>query len=275
MPGPATATAADLSSDFVFSTESAIWRINSQWTGLVYGPAAAILQIAHPAIAAGVARHSDFRNDTLGRLHRTLYDVNQIAFGTRAEAEAVRRRLRGVHGRVRGVSDSGVAYDAFDQDLMVWVLATLVMASIQGWELVHGLLGREEKQALLDDMVRFGTFFGVQADERLRGWNDFETYYEGMISGGLLGSDPVCGRLARVLVNPRDSVKGRVLGLGLGFLPVETLPPGLLERLTLRSTVLTRLRMRVFRAVFPRVYRWLPEKWRFYERARRRRFESQ
>jgi hypothetical protein len=36
---------------FLFAPESEMWRINRERCGLIYGPAAAILQIAHPRIA--------------------------------------------------------------------------------------------------------------------------------------------------------------------------------------------------------------------------------
>src|SRR5690606_37813674 len=50
----------------------AMWRITREQVLLLGGPSAAILQIAHPTVALGVAHHSDFRADTLGRLRRTL-----------------------------------------------------------------------------------------------------------------------------------------------------------------------------------------------------------
>ncbi|MEO0416266.1 MAG: oxygenase MpaB family protein, partial [Verrucomicrobiota bacterium] len=140
-------------SDYVFSKETAIWRTNSRWTGLIYGPAAAILQIAHPAVAHGVANHSDFQNDTLGRLKRTLLDVNSIAFGTYAEAEATKTHLQRMHAQVRGTSDGGLRYHAFDPELMLWVLATLVVASVEGRELIDGPLPIHEKENFLSDMV--------------------------------------------------------------------------------------------------------------------------
>lgn len=255
---------------YVFSRESAIWEFNSQWTGLIYGPAAAILQIAHPSIAHGVARHSDFQNDTLGRLNRTLADVNQIAFGTWTEAEEARSRLFAIHARVRGTSENGVSYNAFDQDLMVWVLATLVIASIGGRELVYGPMSDEEKEALLKDMVRFGTFFGISPDRRLETWEAFESYYRSMIEGNLLGSDPKCGELARILVKPTDSLPSRILGSISGFLPIETLPSRLLEPLSLNSTRSTRARMKLFRSWFPAIFKRLPSRAKYYRRTRAR-----
>ena len=92
---------------FAFSLESEMWRINHERCGLFFGPAAAILQIAHPRIAQGVADHSEFETDTLGRLRRTLAATNRIAFGTLAEAEQTRERLRAIHGQVKGEISEG------------------------------------------------------------------------------------------------------------------------------------------------------------------------
>ncbi len=265
------------SSDFVFPIESAIWEVNSRWTGMVYGPAAAILQIAHPKVAHGVARHSDFKSDALGRLTRTLADVNSIAFGTWSEAEETRQRLFEMHSKVRGVSDNGVAYHALDQDLLIWVLATLVMASVQGKELVYGPMDESVKEKLLGEMVMLGQFFGIRddRDERLSNWQNFERYYDDMIDGDLLGSDPVCGELARYLVKPQDSLTVKLLGFAIDFLPVETLPVQLLEPLTLQSTRVSRAKMRWFELAFPQIFTRLPERQKYYDRSRLRKFEGQ
>ena len=269
--------AIESSSDFVFSMESALWEVNSHWTGMVYGPAAAILQIAHPKVGHGVARHSDFKSDALGRLTRTLADVNSIAFGTWAEAEETKKRLFAMHSKVRGTSEGGVDYHALDQDLLVWVLATLVMASVKGRELVYGPIDLARKEEFLAEMVVLGQFFGMRegGDDCLSSWADFERYFDEMINGDLLGSDPVCGELARYLVRPQDGVVVKGIGLLTDFLPLETLPPQLLGRLTLKSTAFSRAKMRWFSRVFPVLFRRLPEKRKYYKRTRRRRFENE
>jgi ER-bound oxygenase mpaB/B'/Rubber oxygenase, catalytic domain len=58
----------------------------------IYGPAAAILQIAHPPIEQGVHNHSNFRTDIVGRLRRTLESTNRIVFGRVSEARRPNER---------------------------------------------------------------------------------------------------------------------------------------------------------------------------------------
>ncbi len=120
-----------------FGLESMMWRINREQVVLLAGPAAAVLQVAHPQVAMGVAAHSKFRTDSIGRLHRTLEAVYSVAFGTSDEVEHVRDGLARAHRSVRGEG-----YFAFDQDAQLWVLATLIMGSVNIYRRFVGKLTR-------------------------------------------------------------------------------------------------------------------------------------
>jgi len=258
-------------SPYVFDLDSEMWRINHQRCGLFFGPAAAILQIAHPRIAQGVAEHSDFRNDTLGRLRRTLSSTNGIAFGTLAEAEAIRDRLHHVHGQVRGDTVAGVGgranYSAFEPDLLLWVLATLVMASLQGWEMIYGPLAIDRREQFYRDMRRFGGYFGLRPEHCPTGWTEFAEYYQSMIHGPELASHPFCAEVCRHIVTPRSPFGMRMLGTGLHFLSIETLPKHLHAGLGLRSTLTSRTQMALLKKTAPLWFPRLPERQRLYPEA--------
>jgi uncharacterized protein (DUF2236 family) len=253
---------------FLFAAESEMWRINRERCGLIYGPAAAILQVAHPRIAQGVHDHSNFRTDIMGRLHRTLESTNRIVFGRVSEAEEIRTRLAAMHGKVRGAVSPGIkgphAYSAFEPDLLLWVLATLINAAVSGFEFIYGKLPVPRKEAYYRDMCRFGTFFGVDESLSPNGWGPFEAYYHGMVEGDLLGSHSICRELARAVIYPQDSAGTRLLGWGMDFLPIETLPPKVRDRLGLRSTISSRFRMRLTRIVLPKLFPFFPRRLRFY-----------
>ncbi len=55
---------------------------------LIGGVTALLLQTLHPLAMAGVAEHSSYQEDPLGRLRRTASFVGTTTFGTVAEAEA-------------------------------------------------------------------------------------------------------------------------------------------------------------------------------------------
>ena len=58
-----------------FGPESMTWRIAREAAMFLGGPRTLILQIAHPAVAAAVEQHSDFRADPMGRGQRTFETV--------------------------------------------------------------------------------------------------------------------------------------------------------------------------------------------------------
>jgi uncharacterized protein (DUF2236 family) len=105
-----------------FGPDSVTWRIHAeplQWVG---GVRALFLLTLHPLAMAGVDQHSNYRDDPLGRLHRTGDYLGAVTFGTRAEADRAAARVRGMHRRVRGVEpESGQAYHATDPELLLWV----------------------------------------------------------------------------------------------------------------------------------------------------------
>jgi uncharacterized protein (DUF2236 family) len=253
---------------FLFTPESEMWRVNRERCGLVYGPAAAILQLAHPRIAQGVYDHSNFRYDTLGRLRRTLASTNQIAFGRISQAKAVSERVAARHGRVHGAVFTGVGgartYSAFEPDLLLWVLATLIVAAINGYELIYGTLPIARKEAFYRDMCRFGTYFGVPEALSPKDWASFDAYYRSMVEGELLGSHQICAELAKAVIYPQDTFAAAILGRTIDFVVIETLPPKVRERLGLKSTTSSRFRMRMARRVLPRIFPVLPPKVRFY-----------
>ena len=73
------------------------------------GPRALLMQLAHPAVAAGVDEHSDFRADPWRRLDGTLRSYLRIIYGSTPAARDEIRRLNALH---RGITGSG--YDARD-----------------------------------------------------------------------------------------------------------------------------------------------------------------
>ena len=67
----------------LYGPDSEAWRLNREAMLLLgAGPRALLLQLAHPAVAAGVADHSDFRADPWRRLAGTLRSYLTIVYGT-------------------------------------------------------------------------------------------------------------------------------------------------------------------------------------------------
>ncbi len=140
-----------------------------------------MFQVAHPKVAAGVDEHSSFEEDAVGRFHRTFEIVDDVNFGTVAEAVEASLEVRGLHDTVQGrlpgsvgVYDEGERYSANDPDLLMWVWATLVEQALQGYRTFVGDLTRRERERYYEESKRFAVLMGVPSS-RLPG--DLDSFY--------------------------------------------------------------------------------------------------
>ncbi|HZO96993.1 MAG TPA: oxygenase MpaB family protein [Gaiellaceae bacterium] len=177
------------SRDGYFVPDSVIRRLGSTpVTPFLGGGTAVLLQVAHPLVAAGVAEHSDFRRDLWRRLARTLRALYLVAFGTREEADRAGAAVRAVHAHVRGVTREqlgvfppGTPYAADDPELMLWVHATLVEASLSAYQRFHEPLSGEEQERYYREMAVVARIFGTPARVIPRSLADFRDYFRGQI----------------------------------------------------------------------------------------------
>jgi uncharacterized protein (DUF2236 family) len=104
-----------------FTQADPIWRVHADAAMFVAGIRALLLQSLHPLAMAGVAGHSDYKGDPWGRLQRTSNFLATTTFGTVQDAEALIKRVQGIHERVRGRAPDGRPYAASDPHLLKWV----------------------------------------------------------------------------------------------------------------------------------------------------------
>ena len=88
---------------------------------MIGGVASLFFEMLHPHTMAGVADHSRYQQDPLGRVLQTANFIGATSFGSKANAHAAIERVLAIHQRVRGVADDGVAYYANDPHLLRWV----------------------------------------------------------------------------------------------------------------------------------------------------------
>ncbi|HET7520543.1 MAG TPA: oxygenase MpaB family protein [Candidatus Limnocylindria bacterium] len=149
----------------LFGPGSMAWHIDREVAVLAGGTCALLMQLAHPAVAAGVAQHSDFRADPFARLRRTLDASYAVVFGTSAEADAAIRRMNAIHGAVRGtVPETGDPYHATDPSLLLWVHATLIDTALRVYDRYVARLTAEEQQAYHAESRQIAIRLGVPPD---------------------------------------------------------------------------------------------------------------
>lgn len=127
------------------------------------GLRALLLELADPAVGHGVAHHSAFAADPLGRLHGTLTYVYLVQADDPRVLAAATDRIGRLHAGVHSGPGVSPAYDAGDAALQLWVAATIHDTAIRIAELIWGPLPTALKDELLALDIRLGTSLGMPA----------------------------------------------------------------------------------------------------------------
>jgi len=123
----------------LFGPDSATWQIHADFAGMLSGGLCALmLQTLHPAALAGVWDHSNFRDDLIGRLRRTTNFVAATSYASSADAYRLIERVRRIHSKVRGLTESGEPYSADDPALLTWVHVTEAYGFLHGYRRYRG-----------------------------------------------------------------------------------------------------------------------------------------
>lgn len=131
----------------LFGPGSAVWQVHGCIATLVGGIRALLMQAAHPAALTGVAEHSAYDTDPLGRLERTTRWLTITSFGSTQAIESEARRVREMHKRVTGEfetkSGSHSHYSASDPRYLLWVHCAFTDSFLRaheelGYELPQG-----------------------------------------------------------------------------------------------------------------------------------------
>jgi len=191
----------------VFGPGSRVWTFNREAVIFLGGGRAALLQLAHPAVAQAVADHSRTKEDMLGRFLRTFEHVFAMVYGDLEAALGAARRLHAIHERIRGVMRetvgsvvAGAPYAANQPEALLWVHATLWETSVQVYELVVRPLTRVEKDAYWDETKRFAALFGIPDELVPPHWHAFEEYWQRMLASNAIHVSAAGRELAAFLM---------------------------------------------------------------------------
>lgn len=160
----------------LFAPDSIVRRVHADRSMLVGGLRALFLQTMHPLAMAGVAQHSAYRTDPLGRLARTAGFIASTTYGNTAEAERAIRTVRTIHDRVQGTARDGRPYRANDPALLAWVHNTEVDSFLTAYRRFGGPMTDAEADAYVREMtviaVRLGAHDLPTTAADLRAWID-------------------------------------------------------------------------------------------------------
>jgi uncharacterized protein (DUF2236 family) len=108
-----------------YGIDSDVWKVHGDLSTLVGGVRALLMQAAYPAALAGVAQHSAYDTDPLGRLERTTRWLTITSFGSTEAIAREAKRVNALHSHVRGEyvdpSHQQQRYEASQSRHLLWV----------------------------------------------------------------------------------------------------------------------------------------------------------
>jgi uncharacterized protein (DUF2236 family) len=237
------------SRDGYFAPGSVIRRVgNTPLTPFLGGGPAVLLQVAHPLVAAGVVHHSDYCRDLWRTLARTLRALYLMAYGTKAEAaragEAVQKVHTHVHGRTTvqlGSFPAGTPYSASDPELMLWVHATLVEASLKVYQRFVHALAPDDQERYYQEMALVARLFGTPASVIPRTLAEFRDYFAAQLAGETITVTAPAREVASVILDAPLPAVMRVLVPAHRLATAGLLPPRLRDEYGLRWSSLHEL----------------------------------
>jgi uncharacterized protein (DUF2236 family) len=179
----------------MFASDSVIRRVSLE-PALFFGAGRALhLQLASPAVAAGVRDHSSFEANPFARLQGTLEAVNAMVFGSEDLAARVGERVQRIHTYV-----VGPGYEANDHRHLLWVHATLLDTALLCHELLVEPLSAADAETYYGEMMRVATAFGLPSSAQPATLAEFRTWFADEVAS-LEVSD--AGRtLSRAIASP-------------------------------------------------------------------------
>jgi uncharacterized protein (DUF2236 family) len=164
--------------------ESVLRRVHgAKAVGLLYGQRALLIQATHPLAFAGLMANTTGLEAPFRRLARTAKTMEQVYFGSRAEADAVTARVRAMHARVAGALDApagphpaGSAYRADEPEFLLWILACLADSAQTIYERLVRRLDDDERERFWADYVVLGELFGLDRRDAPADYAEFRAY---------------------------------------------------------------------------------------------------
>ncbi len=215
-----------------FDDRSMLRRVHRERAVALTGPRALLMQAAHPLAVIGLLSHSTALDEPYDRLARTAATMRTIGFGSRDDADRLMRRVRAMHGRVRGRLTepvgpyaAGTPYRADDPELLLWVLFTLVDSAVVAYRTYVGALSRTQERALWEDYKVVGSLFGLRDGDMPRTLEDLDAYRRRMLGGDeLVVTDWARRRAREIVLEPPVPWIARPLLETANFMTIALLP---------------------------------------------------
>ncbi len=252
----------------MFGPGSASWRINRESAVFFGAGRAALLQLAHPWVAAALDQHSNVLARPIERFHNTFRIVYTMIFGTVEQAIAAARHLHRLHAAIQGELPEqagrwprGSHYHANEIAALRWVFATLVESAVMAYECALGPMAAGEREQYYAECRLLASLFGLPDSALPQSWEAFAAYNQAMHGSDELGVNQPARTMAHHLLSGGTSW----IHIPRWYRALTTawLPPRFRREFALRFRDEDRRAAEAACARIPRIYRRLPAALRF------------
>lgn len=215
--------------------DSVTWKINREIIVIAGWGRAVLLQLAHPAIAAGVHDHSSaLRGGFLSgfrRLHSTVGAMLSLTFGDTEQLINAAAGINTIHDRVNGRVRDGAdgVYSAHDSQLQRWVHATLLESIPLTYEQLVGPLTLRERDQYFTEAAIMEPLLGMPAGWLPRNPAQLDAYMCDMLANGSIVVTDTSRRLARAVLYPPKWYLAWPVLRPMQLLTIGSLPPSIRE----------------------------------------------
>ncbi|WP_433515842.1 oxygenase MpaB family protein [Nonomuraea sp. CA-143628] len=256
-----------------FGPGSLHWETAGEYRNLLVAGSALVLQTMHPAVGAAVARHSMYKQDPWGRLHRTLTSVQKWVYGG-VGGPAEGERLRELHKPISGVDEQGRSYHALNGAAWAWVHLSLFERFVTLNRYFGTPYTEDAERRLYQESRQLGAILRVPEREMPATVEEFWCYFDEMAADRLEPHPTAIDVLAVMRGTPMPPGLPRPLrrlwapvGVGSGefnyFVTVGTLPPIVRKKLDLPWSARDEWRLRQLGRAVAVIAPRLPERLRY------------
>ena len=239
-----------------FADKPPIRIVHADASMFIGGLRALLLQTLHPLAMAGVAQHSDYKNDPWGRLQRTADFLAATTFGPADEAQRIIDRILHVHSFVVGQASDGRKYSANDPHLLRWVHVVEVDSFLTAHtRFGEQVLTKEQRDGYVEDMSMIATKLGVPAPPKTeRSLRDQMKSFKNELQSTAESRDAI----KYLMFNPPLPYPARAAYYSLVAATVATLPAWSRDMLRIPYLpVSERFALRPLGGLFTRGLRWI------------------
>ena len=247
-----------------FGPGSVSWQVHREVTVLFGGARAVLMQAAHPLVIAGARETGFYERNPWKRLQRTLILTYTITFGTRAQARSAADKINEVHSRIKGIDgETGLAYDASDPALLLYVHECLVDSALLFERLTVGLLDDEGRERFHQEQMLVAEMVGVPRGIIPPTVPELRAHLAGFAERGELRVTPAALKVAELFFDPPKDAEWRPVLRGVSRLAFATLPAEMRRQYGVRVGPAKRLMTRSSFALTRAVRPVLPPRFRF------------